>query len=262
MGKQSVFVATPCYGGLVYYTYLRSLLDTVVHLNNAGVGVKIAGMGNESLITRARNQMVAQFLETDCTHMMFIDADITWEGADVKKLLDWDKELIGGVYPMKEYVWERSESAFHDSFDAISNSFNPALFKSKLMNYPVNYYADEIKSNGGLVKLKHIPTGFMLIKRCVFEKMMKKYPEMKLTQDSNRDPTIAKWLYNFFDCMVEPSTGCYLSEDYAFCHRYLDLDRDNNELYADISVGLSHTGTHTFEGHYGLSLLPKGGLAK
>ena len=93
MGKQSVFVATPCYGGLVYYTYLRSLLDTVVHLNNAGVGVKIAGMGNESLITRARNQMVAQFLETDCTHMMFIDAGGGADLADRLHELGYDKRV-------------------------------------------------------------------------------------------------------------------------------------------------------------------------
>ena len=256
MPNKSVFVATPCYGGLVYYNYVRSLLDTVVHLNNNGVGVKIAGMGNESLITRARNQMVAQFMETDCSHMMFIDADVGWNGADVKKLLDWDKEIIGGVYPMKQYFFEKSESAFHDSFDA-NNTFSPTMFKSKLLTYPVNYASDTIDVKKGLVSLKHIPTGFMLVKRCVFEKMMKKYPEMKLTQDANRDPSIAKWVYNFFDCMVEPSTGCYLSEDYAFCHRYLDLDRDNNEIYADISVGLSHTGTHTFEGHYVFSLIPK-----
>jgi hypothetical protein len=257
--KASIFIATPCYGGLVYASYTTSLLETIMKCGAAEVEVKLALMGNESLITRARNQLVAQFLQSECTHMLFIDADITWQSADVLKLLEWDRDIIGGIYPMKDYFFDRSEEAMEASFNSVG-IFNPDVFKSKLLSYPINYKRDttQLHVNKGLCKLKYIPTGFMMIKRDVFTKLIKKYPEAKLTQDANRDATLDPFLYNFFDCAVDPDTKCYLSEDFAFCKRYRDLDPDNNEVYADVSIRLNHTGTHTFKGHYGLSLLPKG----
>lgn len=257
--QESVFIATPCYGGLVYHTYMTSLIDTIVQLNKEGFGAKLATMGNESLITRARNQLCAEFLLSGCTHLMFIDADISWDAKDIIKLLKWDKDIIGGTYPMKEYCWDRTVQAAVDSRTK-SDKFVPAMFRSKLMNYPVHYLDDEteLKSNKGLVKVKRIATGFMLVKREAIIKMTKKYPELKLKQDSNRNPALEPFLWNFFDCMVKD--GYYLSEDYAFCQRYLDIDPENHEIYTDISVDLSHTGTHTFDGHYGLSLLPKNTL--
>lgn len=255
MKVPKLMIATPCYGGQMFYNYMNSVLGTIIHLNKKNIEVKLVGMGNESLITRARNQLSAEFLSSDCTHLLFIDADITWFPPDVEKLLNWNKDLIGGVYPMKDYHFENAEEAMKASYNK-DGKFNAEMFKSKLMRYPVNFKEGQknIEVNKGLIKVKNIPTGFMLIKREVFEKMIKKQIVQKLTQDSNRDKRLEPYLYNFFDCDVDKK-GHYLSEDYAFCMRYLNLDVDNNEIFADISIQLSHTGTHTFHGHYGLSLL-------
>lgn len=255
MTKSKIMICTPCYGGQMFYNYMHCVLGTIIELNKKNIEVKLVGMSNESLITRGRNQLSAEFLASDCTHLLFIDADITWNPPDVEKLLNWDKELIGGIYPMKDYHFEIAEEAYKDSFNK-DGKFNHQMFKSKLMRYPVNFKEGQknIDINKGLIKVKHLPTGFMLISRKVFEKMIKKKVIRKLSQDANREKRLEPYLYNFFDCDIDDK-GHYLSEDYAFCQRYLKMDEDNNEIYADISIQLSHTGTHTFHGHYGLSLL-------
>lgn len=258
MKKPCIFIATPCYGNQVFYPYCKSLIETVFTLGKNGIECKLAGMGNESLITRARNQLVAQFLESGASHLLFIDADVSWNAGDILKMYKWDKDIIGGVYPMKKYEWGCAQEVLPDCFDK-EGKFRPELLRSKLLTYPVGYDSPEIEMKQGLVKLKYIPTGFMMIHRRVFEKLIKKDAIRKLKQDGNRDKKLEPYLYNFFDCDISDD-GYYLSEDYAFCHRWMKLDPDNHEIFADVTIELTHTGTHSFEGHFGLSLLPKGSI--
>jgi len=255
-----VMIATPCYGGMVLHSYVQSMVDTIIDCSKHGIGIMLATMGNESLITRARNSLAAQFLASDATHLLFIDADVTWHASAVRGLVERNKAIVGGIYPMKAYDFSRSEEAYQESH--IGGEFYPDLFQAKLLDYPVSYLdgQKELAIKDGLARVKHIPTGFMMIKRGVFLDLIKGKPGLgvagiqKLTQDANRDQSLADCLYNFFDCMVSPTTGAYLSEDYAFCQRWLGLDPDNNEIYADLRINLYHSGMHTFKGNYGASL--------
>ena len=104
--KKSIFVATPMYGGMNHGLYAKACLDLQAICMQYGVQVKFSFLFNESLITRARNYLVDEFLNrSDCTHMLFIDADIHFDPKDVIALLALDKDVIGGPYPKKAIKW-------------------------------------------------------------------------------------------------------------------------------------------------------------
>ena len=99
-----LFVATPCYGGNLHYQYVVSLLQLIKFLDESNTGYKVSFLGDESLITRARNIMVGKFLsDWNCTHLLFIDADIQFSVDGVVKLLQADKDVCFGVYPSKSF---------------------------------------------------------------------------------------------------------------------------------------------------------------
>ena len=103
--KHKVFVATPMYGGMATGTYTSSLLQTPAVLSQNGIGLYYAHMMNESLIPRARNKLTHDFLGTDATHLMWIDADIGFNPMDIVRMVQADKDIICGVYPKKEINW-------------------------------------------------------------------------------------------------------------------------------------------------------------
>ena len=104
--KNKVFIATPMYGGMAHGLYIKSCLDLQTTLARYGVETKFSFLFNESLITRARNYLVDEFLRsTDFTHLLFIDSDIHYNPQDVIAMLALDKDVIGGPYPKKSINW-------------------------------------------------------------------------------------------------------------------------------------------------------------
>ena len=104
--KNKLFVATPMYGGMSHGMYVKSCLDLQALCANYGVEVRFSFIFNESLITRARNYLVDEFLRSDCTHLMFIDSDIGFDPNDVIALSviaaeGTDKHIVCGPYPKK-----------------------------------------------------------------------------------------------------------------------------------------------------------------
>ena len=202
---------------------------------------------NESLISRARCHMVAYFMANPkATHLMFIDADINFDCVDIMHMLQHDKDIIVGAYPKKDLDWATMEDALNDG------PLNPGELKEIGSNYAMNMAWVDKEEGGrrldvqnGLIKLKDAATGFMLIKREVIMKMIDAYPDLYFNNDLNLDPEFAKWTYLFFDCMHEPETKRYLSEDYAFCRRWQAL---GGEVWLDPIVNLDHIGHFTFNG--------------
>lgn len=251
--KPCVLIATPCYGGQLFYQYVVSLLQTIAICNSKGIRVDVTFVGNESLISRGRNYCVANFLkQSSFTHLLFIDADISWDPTAVLRLVEHDKDLVGGIYPHKAYYWSYLQNR-RDEIEALhSKEYNKNVPKDihlrhNLLKY--NIVIDEqcekgIKNN--LVEVSRIATGFMMIKRNVIEKMIEAYPETKYNPDTLGDatnPDDFKYYYALFDCEVKNQQ--YLSEDWMFCDRWRKC---GGKIYADITLPLSHTGTHTFEG--------------
>jgi len=116
--KTNIFIATPMYGGLCNGSYTVGLLTAVGVFSRYGIGMQYAHMMNESLITRARNGLAKDFLESDCSHLMFIDADIGFNPADIVPMIHADKDIICGIYPKKEINW-------NDVAKAVNNGVEP-----------------------------------------------------------------------------------------------------------------------------------------
>jgi|ETN02SMinimDraft_4_1059925.scaffolds.fasta_scaffold15032_2 hypothetical protein len=221
--KNNIFFATPCYGGQITDQYFLSMFRLTQELIKYNINFRITTLRNESLVPRARNILNAMFLEAkECTHLMFIDADIEFEPESVIRMLAMDKELITGAYPKKTLP----------------------------VDYAINLkFADkektQVKVDMGAVEVLDASTGFWLMKREVVDKMIEGYPELFYLNDSSIDPKFNQYCYSFFDTIHDPDDNRYLSEDYTFCRRWQKI---GGSIWLDPNTKLNHVGSYTFEG--------------
>jgi len=239
--KGNIFVATPMYGGVCTGFYAQSLLTLGPTLNNAGYDMAYSAMFNESLIQRGRNALAHNFMaRKECTHLMFIDADIKFNSPDIIPMLEADKDIICGIYPKKEIYWEGVEKAVKAGVET-----------DKLKNYTGAMVVNLVGYEGSVtvpvdqpVEIWNGGTGFMLIKREVFESLkdhVKSY--MNDVRDLNKNLGHDR-IYEYFPVFIDEDERL-LSEDYAFCR----LARDNGiKIHAAPWVELGHFGTYLFEG--------------
>jgi hypothetical protein len=235
---------TPCYGGNVAANFANSLLALNNGMWQTGMRGVVRIRSGESLITRARNEAVAEFLrDPDLTHLFWIDADIGFSVDQVFRLLLADRDVAAGVYPIKRFDWPA----------VLPAGLTRQTFADRYLRYPVNAH-DGVSSaidDEGFIEVSEAPTGFMCIRRSVIETMIERLPELKYTPDGPRDSPLYDLCYRFFDVMVEPSTQRYLSEDYAFCRRWRDI---GGKVFADTRSKLSHQGMYTYHGDFGASI--------
>jgi hypothetical protein len=237
-----LFIATPMYGGMCVGGYTSGLLACVQAFMQNRIKMYYAYMQNESLITRARNTLAYDFLQSDATHLMFIDADITFNPYDIVKMIEANKDIICGLYPKKEINWVSVEEAVNKGVPAQDLHLNTGAFVVNLPDGVSNRVTNINKpmeiANGG--------TGFMLVKRRVFDKLKKKVPTY--TNDMHAAIEVnpkKKIIHEFFATSIDEKTNRLLSEDYHFCK----LARKNGfKVYAAPWAQLSHTGTYTFNG--------------
>lgn len=216
--KSHVDFLVPCYGGAVFEKFFVSILKACLANNNNGILFSVDTISNESLVTRARNNLIAKGMSKDqVTHFMFIDADVSFEPEDLWKLIAMDKDVACGLYPKKGYPIEY-----------ILNKLNKE---------------DEPDENGH-IRVRHAGTGFMLIKREVIEKMIKHYSQLKYKNDLKMDAAYEPYMYSLFDTALSDD-GYYLSEDYLFCERWIKMGGD---VWVDTTIRLGHSGYHTFQG--------------
>jgi hypothetical protein len=250
--KPILAILTPCYGGMCNSQYTLCLIDTIKLLENYGIVVKIFFLNNDSLVSRARNNLVGTaMLDKNITHFMFIDSDIIWNPIDIIKLLVSDKQFIGGIYPKKTYKFDKiySNPSVVTKWIEVKNSISPdvsdeVIVKNNLVDYNLNYLSTNLQIVGNVVELKHIATGFMMLKREVFDLMIMAYPETKYIDDTGFvEPKNSTFTYALFDTGVLDKH--YLSEDWMFCERWRKI---NGSVYADISIDLTHIGTECYQG--------------
>lgn len=239
-----IAIATPCYGGTVYQNYLMSLLKLVYSAQQVGVLLSFIIRGGDSLIPRTRNSIVAEFMASEkYTHLLWVDADVGFEPDAFYRLLRADRDVAAGVYPMKKIAWPETLD------DGVTNR---AQFEARYTKFPFNPIAKKFRiDTDGFIEVLDAPTGFMLIKREVFETMAAEYPDLKIVADRMAgleaiQDKIAAWDYRFFDVMTEES-GRYLSEDYAFCRRWQKL---GGKIYVDAASNLTHQGGHLYTGNF------------
>jgi len=219
--------------------------------NQNQVPLAFGTIANESLVTRARNVLLAYFLSSDYTHLLFIDADIEFQVEDVIKLYAHDKDVIVGAYPKKGVSWQRIK----DNMQAPSNEakqFTDKEIAAYGSDYAINFKFTNreertIQVENGVVKLHDAGTGFMMIKREAILKLLKAYPELKYNNDVQiNNANITDNFYALFDTMIDPIDKRYLSEDYTFCRRWQEIGGD---IWLDPSISLNHYGHFCFQGN-------------
>jgi len=216
--KTHIHFCTPCYGGQILEGCFSSYLRFSMLATKYGIPFSVDTLINESLVSRARNSLVAKFLANpEATHLMFVDADITFTPDDVLRLVLHNKGVVCGAYPMKsmpiKYVMNIIENAVHQE----------PLY--------------EVSTAG---------TGFMLIKREVIEAMIEKMPELKHKDSIGLGKQYEPYMYALFDTMIDEHQH-YLSEDWTFCKRVREVCK--KRVWIDSSIKLDHNGYHKFQGN-------------
>jgi len=182
--EYNLLVATPCYGGQMLRGYTQSILNLQRLCDSNGIKLEILTIGNESLITRARNFYVSLVLaKKEYTHMIFIDADISFNPLNVVRMLTSGKDVVAGCYPKKGINWEKVTTLAREN--VVEKEFiEPASY-----DYAVNIITENdqgtqrVPIQNGFMKVAYAATGFMMIKREVLEKMAREYSHLKYIND-------------------------------------------------------------------------------
>ena len=231
-----LFLATPCYGGLCLEKFMTSVIKLQIELIKEGIQLMIDTTENESLVHRARNVAVGRFMQkTDADLFMFIDADVDFNADSVVRLVRSGHDVSVAVYPKKVVMWDQAKTAIEQGDDR-----NMAMLSSSLV---ANIGAHRRSVENGFVEVLDGPTGFMVITRKAFEKMHEHFTDLNCKNDhQNRD---FDEYCAVFDCMIDPESRRYLSEDYAFCRRWQQV---GGKIYADVHTTLGHVGNLPFSG--------------
>ena len=221
---RKLFVALPAYDFKVSLKLAVSLARLAQKLPQHGIELSIGSICGCSVVSRARNLLVRDFLDSDCTDLMFIDADINFESDDVLRLMAWasdpKKGIVGGV--------PRTRKA------------------NKVYIAQLDQDDEGVTMNGmGLVRAKRIATAFMLVRREVFERLVNENPQWNYV-DHNTD----KLLNAVFDFLVTEEG--YMGEDYLFCDRARAI---GYEIWIDPTIKLGHMGVQEYEGDFGADVL-------
>ena len=241
--RPSLMIATPMYGGMCTGQFMVGVLQTINKMQSVGVQVYFVQMGNESLITRARNELTRIFLEKNFDYLMFIDADIGFDGNAVAQLMAADKDIVCGIYPKKEVDWVAVEKAVSEGKTTGLKDYSGAFVFNFAHELGQELHTDET----GCIEVRHGGTGFMLIKRKVFDELMGKVPvymnDMYHAVDTERK---TKAIWEFFATSIDIDTGRrLLSEDYHFCK----IAREHGfTVWGAPWAKLVHTGSYNFSG--------------
>lgn len=249
-GTQLV-ICTPCYGGMVSERYVQSMFTLVAVCQNYGIGLSLVTMANESLITRGRNELVNNFLSLGerATHMMFIDADISFTANSVIEMLLMNNDITVGAYPMKEIMWPEVIKVMRENpnatVDDLQKNAVPYVINVSRPDPAKVGMQETVSIVNGAVEVFDAGTGFMLMKRKVLLDMIKKYPETRYYSDRDMAlPKDQRERYALFDTAIDED-GRYLSEDYTFCRRWQAM---GGKIHLAVNVVLDHIGTHIFKG--------------
>jgi len=209
-----ILVATPAYGCMVHIDYMHSVNNLCVMAEKAGVKVTIMTIGNNSLITEARNCLISYFVANkDLTHMLFLDADIAIPDFCVPRLVSRNVDIIGVPIPMK----------------AFGPDYSPIITIGDI------YSIDET----GLAEVEHINTACMLVsKKAAMDACM---ASEKYSKSVNRGVQLDMVQYDVFKC--GSFNGRYVPEDFYFCYKMRDL---GYRIYADLTIPIKHCGMYEF----------------
>lgn len=243
-----IFIATPMFGGSANYMYMISLINLLTALGQKGIHSMFEIAANESLITKARNILVEGFLKSDATHMLFLDADLGFDPQDVIRMIQADKDLIGGQYAKKKINWDVVKRVVQGVPDIPPHAINAVIAESTFrpIGDQMSFRLDEP------VEVESIATGMMLIRREVFTKMAAELPEIEIVSGGSEtmDPKTMtrvtdphRKAHAYFDVSIDPNTKAYTSEDFTFCKRWRKL---GGQVFLAPWTRTVHVGTYEY----------------
>lgn len=247
--KRKLFLATPMYGGQCAGMYTRSIADLAAMCAKYQIPLQLYFLFNESLITRARNYCADEFMRSDATHMIFLDSDIGFNPQDVIALLalqddESDYDVIGAPYPKKCISWEKVKQAV----DKGLADEDPNVLEKYVGDYVFNPKGDQKEIPiGQPVEVREIGTGFMMIRRKTFEKYTETFPHLFYKPDHIRTAAFdgSREIMAYFDCIIDPESKRYLSEDYMFCY---NVQKAGMKVWFCPWMQTQHVGMYVFGG--------------
>jgi hypothetical protein len=250
MRKQKLMIGVPMYGGQCMGTFTKSMVDLTALCMHHGIPKVEYFLFNESLITRARNYIADSFMESDCTHLMFIDSDIGFNPMDVLALLgltmdaEGPYDIVGSPYPKKTISWEKIKAAV----DQGKGDENPQNLEKYVGDYVFNPKAGtERILIGEPCEVLELGTGFMMIPRRSMQKFRDAYPQYMYRPDHIRTAEFdgSRKIMQYFQAEIDPVSERYLSEDYWFCQKAIEIGL---KIWLTPWVSLTHTGMMVFAG--------------
>ena len=243
-------IATPCFGGQVSSIYASSIFALQRELRaTSNVNLTVHMRDGDALITRARANLVTLFLnDPTATHLLFVDADIGFNPQQVFRLIESGGDMVAGVYPIKRVNWNKAKRALDAARPDVPSA---ALDYVLEIDNP-----DQVMVVNGFARVRFAGTGFLMVRRRVLEQMCAHpgYAPLQFFREHSHD-TLAGSPNRFalFECMIDPDTGTYLSEDFAFCKRWTDL---GGQIWADLDSRLDHVGPSVFHGNVASQFAP------
>ena len=251
--ENKIMVCTPMYGGLCSGMYSKACADLATVATKYGMDLKFFYLFNESLIPRARNYLVDEFMRSHYTHLMFIDADIHFDPNDVLTLAALDKDIVGGPYPKKCIAWEKVRNAV----DSGLADEDPNVLEKYTGDYVFNPVENTHKIQiSEPVDTLEIGTGFMMIKKQVFLDFKEAFPQFSYKPDHNRSEHFKgdRNIHAYFDTVIDSEaylgevaggSDRYLSEDYFFCQFARKI---GYQIFLCPWMELGHMGSYVFTG--------------
>lgn len=210
---KKLMIASPCHHGKVDTKFTLSLIQSLYILDHAKIQTIVLLPGTGSILAKERNKILAAFMESDCTHLMCVDSDLSWDPKKIFEFLNYDyDDIIAGVYPARTSDYSKK---FIFWADTDSN--------------------DSIKTKNKLLKMLGVPAGFMMIPRQCIEKMQKEFPELRYEDiDVNGNKEVG---YAFFNTELED--GKFWGEDYVFCRK---VTKAGINIWCDPTIEFNHAG--------------------
>lgn len=247
--ENGLFIATPMYGGQCAGMFARSIADLSAFCAKHQIPMQMYFLFNESLIPRARNYCVDEFMRGTAKHFMFIDADIGFNPQDIIAMMalqaqDENYHIMGGPYPKKTIAWEKIIQAVNKG---VADE-DPTVLDKFVGDFVFNPKdgSSQIKIDEP-VKVLELGTGFMMVTRAALEKFADEYKQYSYKPDHVRTEHFdgSREITMFFQSEIDSKSKRYLSEDYWFCQKAQDIGLN---AWLCPWMKLQHVGSYIFGG--------------
>lgn len=254
MQNVKILIATPLTGGSVRALYSVTLFKTLKRIHDCGGQADLITFDG-SCIVSARNYFAAKLLrDNSYTHLFMIDSDMSFDGDIIEKLVSKDKHFVAGIYPQRRIDLNRFAVEAADRLTIPRSPPNLPRLMAVSMEYNVipthEQSVVEYDTEDGLISVESIGLGCALIKRELFDEMIRKKAVTMRRDRLLQSLGFGEMFYGFFDEMKLPD-GDYKSEDFSFCQRWRNVP--DAKIWGLLNDPVGHVGMMVYEAAYSYS---------